>query len=139
MKLLRVDPELWCPAIFGTKSVSIFPNKIFFFSFVVEDWVLYGKKQLQSHRNCSLGSGAEPWWAFNRQGPKIVWLFNVFKTIKHLTMALKNYIHCCMLSSYHTRFRVSIHSIFAWMWRKSMLETTALPELTATRFAPTIT
>ena len=48
---------------------------------------------MQSDHKCSLGSGAEPWWDFKGQNPKYFWLSNVFKTIKHLTMALKNYIH----------------------------------------------
>ena len=99
-----------------------FPQKEFFFSFVEGDWVLYGKKQLQSDCNCSLGSVAEPWWASNGKSPKIVWLFNAFKTIKHLTMALKTiFIAVCyyhithMFQSESTLYIcLNVKEVYAW-------------------------
>ena len=57
--------------------------------FGVEDWVLQGKKQLHSNRNCSLGSGVEPFWGFRRQ---IFWAFNIIEVTKRLTVTLINYI-----------------------------------------------
>ena len=57
--------------------------------FGVEDWVLQGKKQLHSNRNCSLGSGVEPFWGFRGQ---IFLTFNIIKVTKRLTVTLINYI-----------------------------------------------
>ena len=34
-------------------------------------------------------SRKKPWWGFRRQNPKFFELFNVFKAIKWVTMALK--------------------------------------------------
>ena len=36
--------------------------------------------------------GAEPLWGFRSKAQTICWLFNDFKAIKQLTMALRNYI-----------------------------------------------
>ena len=37
-------------------------------------------------------SRKKPWWGFRRQNPKFFELFNVFKAIKWVTMALKKMI-----------------------------------------------
>ena len=57
--------------------------------------------------NCKLitiaawGLGQRPGGLSRGKAPNVVGLFNTFKTIKHLTMALKNYTDSCMLLSYH--------------------------------------
>ena len=49
---------------------------------VEEGWVSSGKKQLQSNSNCSMVSGADPWWGFRGQSSNFFHLFNISKTIK---------------------------------------------------------
>ena len=71
------------------KWSGIYPSIMTNACFKEEDWVLQGEKRLQSNFNCSFGPGEEPWWDFRGWNPPKYWLFNVFKAIKWLTMALK--------------------------------------------------
>ena len=52
------------------------------------DWDLQQKEQLQNH-NCSLDLGQSLCWVSRIKPPKRFWLFNVFKAIKDLALALK--------------------------------------------------
>ena len=65
---------------------GIYPSTLTNVRFGIEDWVLQGKEQLHSNRNCSLGSGIEPFWGFKGQ---MFLAFNIIKVTKRLTMTLK--------------------------------------------------
>ena len=67
-------------------SAGIYPSTLTDVRFGIEDWVLQGKEQLHSNRNCSLGSGIEPFWGFKGQ---MFLAFNIIKVTKRLTMTLK--------------------------------------------------
>ena len=67
-------------------SAGIYPSTLTNVRSGVEDWVLQGKEQLHSNRNCTLGSGVEPFWGLREQ---IFLAFNIIKVTKRLTMTLK--------------------------------------------------
>ena len=69
-------------------SAGIYPSTLTNVRSGVEDWVLQGKEQLHSNRNCALGSGVEPFWGL--RGQIFLFLaFNIIKVTKWLTMTLK--------------------------------------------------
>ena len=53
---------------------------------------------------------------------KCMWV-NVLKNIARVTRRL------CVFIMSHTHFRVNLHSVVAWMWRNSLLETDAISEV----------